>query len=212
MTRLTFDKVAVRLLVEHAIAAPKHGMGYGHEGPTAPCLILVKDDGIYLMSNGEPCLPGQDSVNHAVYAKGYNPKTDGDVWDKCRDAVGGDDFAEYMPVDQFAIVMSDRNATDHFQIGVTATKLDVSCEVKKDPAKRRAALFQFIGSAQIRAGKNQTLIVAVKKGQRNVKLWVLGGPPETVAKLDLTKRYRDPIILLGVPLEQAVDLYLKRAG
>ena len=36
-----------------------------------------------------------------VYAKGYEPDSD-DCWDRCRDAVGGDDFGErvYMEKDQ----------------------------------------------------------------------------------------------------------------
>ena len=36
-----------------------------------------------------------------AYARGCNPKTDGDVWDHCRDLVGGDDFSENLPINVF---------------------------------------------------------------------------------------------------------------
>ena len=61
-------------------------------------LWLVKDDGVYLMSSAKESLPGEGSPNKVVYAKGYNPKTDGDVWDKCQDAMGGDDCVNALPL------------------------------------------------------------------------------------------------------------------
>jgi hypothetical protein len=60
--------------------------------------LFVKDSGIYLMNGwGE-----KDYKNNVVvYAKGYEPDSD-DCWNKCRDAVGGDDFGEaiHMRKDQ----------------------------------------------------------------------------------------------------------------
>ena len=55
-------------------------------------LAFVKDDGIYLMSWSD---------RTPVYAIGYNPKISGDVWQKCQDAVGGDDFAESFGLEAF---------------------------------------------------------------------------------------------------------------
>jgi hypothetical protein len=100
MANLTFKNVGVLRVVEHAMAAKKHAMGYGHEGDAVPCLTLVKDDGIYLMSNGKPGDPdetwcGPSPKLFVVYADGYEADRSG-VWDKCRAAVGGDDFAEYL--------------------------------------------------------------------------------------------------------------------
>ena len=119
MPRLIFSFNELRPLIDHAKAANStqatmdqkwewlaaqgvpedqifHRMGEMTEADNnaaaKPGLILVKDDGIYLMSNGG----GEKSLNVA-YASGYNPKVDGDVWDKCRDAVGGDDFALDIP-------------------------------------------------------------------------------------------------------------------
>ena len=64
-------------------------------------LWLVKDDGIYLMSNAE--LQGDPKV---VYAQGYDPHQ-GEVWDKCRQAMGGDDMCEFVPADAFRDVTAE---------------------------------------------------------------------------------------------------------
>jgi len=65
-------------------------------------LWLVKDSGIYLMSNGNPGLKREDGQRNVVcYAKGYNPSVDEDYYDKARAAVGGDDFAEFIPLAWF---------------------------------------------------------------------------------------------------------------
>lgn len=60
-----------------------------------PTLFFVKDSGIYLMTGA--VLEDYDyktRTEHVCFAVGYNPSIDGDVWDKCRFAVGGDDFGE----------------------------------------------------------------------------------------------------------------------
>src|SRR6266542_2229754 len=54
MSRLVFDLVALRPIVEHALSASEHAPAFGQTPPIAPALWLVKDDGIYLMSNGRP--------------------------------------------------------------------------------------------------------------------------------------------------------------
>ena len=62
-----------------------------------PSFTLVKDDGIYLMSGNTKTKLYKKGKNRICYAKGYNP-TKEDVWEKCRYAVGGDDFAEKLKV------------------------------------------------------------------------------------------------------------------
>ncbi len=57
-------------------------------------LWLVKDDGIYLMSNGtEPHAP--------VYASGFDPERNLGVWSSASEAVGGDDFEEFLDARMF---------------------------------------------------------------------------------------------------------------
>ena len=67
-----------------------------------PALWIVKDDGIYLVSNGFPKMPGRDPAHPSrmfvVYARGFNPDVDPDVHDAACAAAGGDDFAEPVEI------------------------------------------------------------------------------------------------------------------
>lgn len=74
--------------------------------------MLVKDDGIYLMSNGEPGLPGAKTANKIVHARGFEalPSTAAieersERYDKIRAAAGGDDFAEFLPAKSFDMLL-----------------------------------------------------------------------------------------------------------
>jgi hypothetical protein len=57
-------------------------------------LWLVKDDGIYLMSNGTGALA-------PIYAKGFDPERKAGVWSGASDTVGGDDFEEFLDARMF---------------------------------------------------------------------------------------------------------------
>lgn len=86
-TRLHFDAAAVQRVVDHALRCGTNDV------------LLVKDQGVYLMSAGEPrdLIDGESSF--VAYAKGMNPTVDpfDDWWDAARNAVGGDDFGEHLP-------------------------------------------------------------------------------------------------------------------
>ena len=140
MTKLLFPAAEVRKLYEHARDAPRHGKAYGERGPGKPQLMIVKDDGIYLMSNGEPRLlangtianldaplekdaPEAESHNYVVYALGYNPKVDGDVWNKSRAAAGGDDFGEHVEIDVFKACLEPD--CESIYVEFTATQMKI---------------------------------------------------------------------------------------
>ena len=121
MTRLFFDMEQVAGLARHAREAPARRMTMaqraavfgedrcavpqpGEERLAPPCLWLVKDEGIYLMSPGLDPDPDSDDPPRrppVAYADGFDPNRDDRmaVWDRARDAVGGDDFAEDIPVE-----------------------------------------------------------------------------------------------------------------
>jgi hypothetical protein len=65
-----------------------------------PGLIWAKDEGIYLLSNGKS-LPGQTplSTGLVAYAVGFNPKTNPNYYAAQTEAVGGDDFGEFLALD-----------------------------------------------------------------------------------------------------------------
>ena len=60
---------------------------------------LVKDDGIYLMAPTTESFATGKKINTVVYARGYKPTkgNEGSLWDKTH-AVSGDDFAEFVPL------------------------------------------------------------------------------------------------------------------
>ena len=120
MTRLLFDMEQVAGLARHAREAPERRMTMaqraavygedrcavpqpGEERLAPPCLWLVKDEGVYLMSPGVyPASASGPAPRPPVsYASGFDPIRDDRmaVWDRARDAVGGDDFAEDIPVE-----------------------------------------------------------------------------------------------------------------
>ena len=120
-TKLTFDITELRSIIEHARAAKEFSAPYG--GKPAPALFFVKDSGIYLMSAGKPRQLREDGTDWSVvaYAKGYEADAP-DSWDKCRAAVGGDDFAEALPLDWFTGAL-DRGATKlHLHVGAKAIR------------------------------------------------------------------------------------------
>jgi hypothetical protein len=87
---LAFPLDKVLAAAEHAAAADKHKPSYG-ETEAAPCLWWVKDDGTYLMSNGQDPNDTRDHngrLPHVVHADGWGPGTD------ARSILGGDDFRE----------------------------------------------------------------------------------------------------------------------
>jgi hypothetical protein len=131
MSKLIFNAADVKRVVEHTLAAPKQGgipdwskVTDGRAAsnpPKKPAVILVHDQGVYLMSNGEP----RDTVKRknpngtdgegafVAYAKGCNPDKDKDDWyDNARDLVGGDDFGDHLEWAEAIKKMLDDGATE----------------------------------------------------------------------------------------------------
>ena len=192
MTKLTFSHKDVIRCVEHALAAPNHSMGYGDNSKPRPALFFVKDDGIYVMSNGTP----RDAVAppapkcFVAYAKGYDPAT-GNVWDKCRNAVGGDDFSENIELTP-AIVADIRKGSDLF-ISVTETTLKVWTEIKRSDDETRKWLEGVMAKHTVGYPTAR---------HKNLKAWKSGVDAEAIKR-----RYPKVVILNELPLDQAVAAY-----
>jgi hypothetical protein len=125
MTTLRFDSDGVRKIADHMMASKDWSKGFGEKGEPRPQIIFVKDEGIYLMSNGKPHLPGTERQNFCVYAQGYDPNKDSDVWDNARAAVGGDDFAEYISLAPAQLHVIQSGAPFRFSIKVTPKTLAI---------------------------------------------------------------------------------------
>ncbi len=134
-SKLVFEGTTVLELLAHTKAAPRNTSPYGLTENPGPGLFLVKDDGIYVMSNGKPGLPGVETRNKVVYARGYEAlPASASVeqrmarYDKIRDAVGGDDFAELLPAKSLAGL----EPQGFLEIELSADKMTIS--VVRPPA------------------------------------------------------------------------------
>ena len=136
---LSFEGAGVRALVEHAVSCDRFRLTFeerariygddnmferqtGEQSRITAALTLVKDQGVYLMSNGIPELadvgadvPGRKLTEResrsnmkandgfrskVVYAQGYAPKNDDFSWyDRARATLGGDDFATRIEIE-----------------------------------------------------------------------------------------------------------------
>tara|TARA_R110000782_G_C14533384_1_gene382735 strand:- start:2 stop:394 length:393 start_codon:yes stop_codon:yes gene_type:complete len=113
-------------LAQDTIAASKFKIAYEDKSTTEKCFYLVKDDGIYLMNcyetdNADSKL-GRDKPNSVVYASGFNPKYNEDVWEDAH-AISGDDFADniYLNDDQLKRVANGGS----INISLSETQIEV---------------------------------------------------------------------------------------
>lgn len=125
MPKCIFKTDEVRRCAEHALNATEWGMGWS-EDPPAPRLFFVHDQGVYLMSNGEPrdiiTVDGKETT-YVAYAENCNPNVDENWWDNSRDLVGGDDFAETITADRDFLVKCGRY--ENLEIEITPTEIGV---------------------------------------------------------------------------------------
>ena len=85
-----FSRIALRALAMNTAKHDEFEVPFSDETTDEKCFTLVKDDGIYLIqayprADDEPLL--------VIYADGFDPRRDEDVWEKSQN-VSGDDFAE----------------------------------------------------------------------------------------------------------------------
>mgnify|MGYP006401862957 FL=1 len=91
--KLTFrsNKSLVKL-ARDTIKASNFKIAYRDKYTAEKCFYLVKDDGIYLMN----CYKDNpNKSNTVIYASGYNPKYNDNVWEDTYQ-VSRDDFADNM--------------------------------------------------------------------------------------------------------------------
>jgi len=93
-------------LARETIANSNFKIAYRDKYTPEKCFYLVKDDGIYLMEAYDTTKTPIENGT-VVYASGYNPKYNEDVWEDSYQ-VSADDFADniYMTDDQLERVAS----------------------------------------------------------------------------------------------------------
>ena len=153
-----FKTSELKPLIEHAKAAAEFDMGYENmtdeeciaaglppitnRTPRGPALLFVHDQGVYLMSNGEPRLHTEDGKsNHVIYAEGCNPDIGefDDWYGMSRELVGGDDFVEILPIHDYWL--GDCDVFETFEINATGSSISYGFADTKPKTKVRAPVF-----------------------------------------------------------------------
>ena len=80
-------------------------------------LMLVHDQGVYLMSQGYKV----ENDNIIVYSQGCNPKINEDWYDTAHALVGGDDFVEYLDA-EFAKAVLEQIEAENQEITILLSK------------------------------------------------------------------------------------------
>lgn len=158
--KLHFDRALVARLLAHAEAAATHSPTldqlfspeYQKERVTdrmpthedidetrIPAgLILVGDRGVYLMSNGKPCLPDPDGApNLVAYAKEADPRGSSSDWYHIKRAsFGGDDGAEFLSAEVIRLTLeATGNRPVWFDVTPTNIRAPRLMGKKKKPKK-----------------------------------------------------------------------------
>jgi len=115
MEEITFDLQQVAEQIRHAMSCTEWKQTYGQTDERAG-LWWVKDSGTYLMSNGINGAPRPD----VAYADGLGPDAE---WDLVQQVCGGDDFAEYIGIDE----MPDSIGLWLDRAGTVTIRFDETC-------------------------------------------------------------------------------------
>lgn len=201
MARLRFSTKDVFPLLLHAKACSEWGMAYGHKGDPGPRLVLVKDEGIYLMSNGQPRQidPQADGTRCIVaYATGHDPRN-GNTWDKDREAAGGDDFGEWLPLDLFEEAIA--SGADHIVVSLTESKVSISWPSTPAAEETRKYLMTAMESRWIFFPPRCKTALGFPKSKMT---------PQQLDEYLMRKYAGKAVVLNRMPTEEAVVLYRKR--
>ena len=118
--RLIFkSNKSLRKLARDTLKASNFKIAYRDKYTAEKCFYLVKDDGIYMMN----CYKDNpNKSNTVIYASGYNPKYNDNVWEDTYQ-VSRDDFADNM---YFTDDQLERIATGgDIDITITPTSYEV---------------------------------------------------------------------------------------
>ena len=132
--KIRWNMTDVEKLVELTKFAKVHNKILGYP-KVVPGLILVKDQGIYLMSTKTYPAGHTPAGDHEVfYAKGFGPDAD---WDKVQGVAGGDDFGELIPLTDIEPVIEEmkKNKVDlnnaRMAVEFTSENFKIGFGVKK---------------------------------------------------------------------------------
>ena len=123
-TKLIFkSSEALKRLASGTIQSNKFRIPYSDKHTDEKGFLFVKDEGIYVMNAYAGGVP-PNKLGTVAYAKGFNPNKDKNVWDKSRDAVGGDDFGEFIRLSPSQLVRLELG--HDLELNVSSTTIEVT--------------------------------------------------------------------------------------
>lgn len=137
MGKLVFNTEEVKRVVEHAI---------NNQGQ----LLLVKDQGIYLMSDAKPADMIDEGKHFVTYAEGCNPDTNEEWYDTAVNLAGGDDFGETLPFAEVIKQQCDNNARE-ITIVLTNDKIKLgNFKGQQKPSEQQQTIAEVKPAQQIK--------------------------------------------------------------
>lgn len=130
--RLHFLKRDVQKLLEHTKQSSEHVSIYGDESTERPGLLIIGNEGVYLISNGKPGLfqdgalglATPDNAAFVVYARECNPNTlHEEEWRRVKDeSFGSDDGIDFLGVDFIEAALL--RPGEYIQLDITEEGID----------------------------------------------------------------------------------------
>ncbi len=126
MSRLVFNNSeALKCLAKGTLNAKEFRLPYTDKHTEDKGVLFVKDSGIYLMN----AYAGESSPHElgtVVFAESFDPAKDEDVWERSREAVGGDDFGEFLdfPEVMLKAILADKLRKLIINMGKTSYSME----------------------------------------------------------------------------------------
>lgn len=125
MGKLTFPiDDRFKSIVQHALDAPEQRRGAFCAPLDGPTITLVKDNGAYIMSAGNPAQIKPDlsgCLVHYANEANYETMDRCEAWEAGQAICGGDDFVEYLPAASFQNAIDQGAKT--FEITLTEDEI-----------------------------------------------------------------------------------------
>ena len=113
MTKLTFkSSEGLKTLADQTLRTTFFRKPYTKETTEEKGLWLVKDEGIYLMQ----AFYSKERSAPIIYAESFDPSKDDDVWNRSVGAVGGDDFAQFLPFTTMGLNLMKKGVDTHIEV------------------------------------------------------------------------------------------------
>jgi hypothetical protein len=205
--KLTFNRNEVEKLVTHTKNAEEHMPLYGMAETQRAGLWLVGDEGVYLMSNAKDHLrrdesDPKDKRSFVAYAKQCDPnKLEFDEWwDNKRASFGGDDGAEFIPIEDIEGGLENSKVKDgDLTIDVTPQSIGV-LQWREDPeydakVKKYRELQEKVSDIHKRMEKLFPMNKPTRERFQYVKVWNdLMGKIKRARKIDSKIKHMESLV------------------